>query len=298
MIENQGQKAEPLRAALRDALGGRGAALDELFKRHGDGPGTRPNLKLAAAFGDEIAALEDTGNAVARLLARLSADDAAPDTPEVFFPMAAAHGWIGRIRAGRDVEAAWAALCELAGDERPPVRAATLAALRAHALVRQRSSELVARAGEWLDAEDREVRYGAAAVIIDVLADRQALGASRLDDVMAYLSRALAEAGDAPRSAERSDGRRRLLAALPRALAAVVATGTEANVAWLEEECRKTAQPTVRAALSDALLLIQRGSALVGQRVRDALHGSAKPPRDPSRIRPGAGRGKASRPAK
>src|SRR5204863_7038971 len=106
---------------------------EDLFLRHGGGPDPRPNLKLAAAFGDELAGpgAEDADErAPARLLARLAGDDAAPDTPQVFLPMAAAHGWVGRLRARRDVDAAWDALRELAGDERPPVRAATLAALR------------------------------------------------------------------------------------------------------------------------------------------------------------------------
>jgi hypothetical protein len=36
-------------------------------------------------------------------------------------------------------------------------------------------------------------------------------------------------------------------------------------------------------------------SAVVVQRLRDLLKGSAKPLRDPTRLRPGTGRGKASR---
>jgi hypothetical protein len=289
-------RSAPLRAALVDALAGRAAALDDLFKRHGGGPDVRPNLKLAAAFGDELEALDDAR--AARLLARLGADDAAPDTPEVFFPMAAAHGWIGRLRAHRDVEAAWLALRDLAGDERAPVRVATLAAVRAFALTRARASELVARASEWLDAEDREIAYGAAGVVVEILGDKQVLGAARPDDVFDYLTRAIEAAATAPRSAERSDGRRRLLMALPRTLVAVSGGGAEAAVAWLEAECARAKQPDVRAALSAAVLKIHPQSTLVGQRLRTALEGSAKPPRDPTRRRPGAGRGKASRETK
>ncbi|HVU51456.1 MAG TPA: hypothetical protein VHL80_12255, partial [Polyangia bacterium] len=89
--------------------------------------------------------------------------------------------------------------------------------------------------------------------------------------------------------------RRRLLAALPRALATAIAVGGEAGVAWLEAECRQARRPDVRATLSDAVVRVQAASAVAGLRLRKALEGSAKPPRDPSRIRPGAGRGKASR---
>ncbi|HVZ75294.1 MAG TPA: hypothetical protein VHJ20_23110 [Polyangia bacterium] len=295
MKPGEAPKGEPLRAALRDALAGRPAALDDLFMRHGGGPDPRPNLKLAAAFGDEVAALDDDGRAPARVLARLAAEDAAPDTAQVFAPMAAAFGWLARARAGHDVELAWDALRELAGDERAPVREATRTALQAFALTRARASELLAHATEWLEAENREVRYEAAGVVVETFGDRQVLAAARLTDVQSYLSRAIAEAADAPRSAERSDGRRRLLVALPRTLAGVVAGGAESDVAWLEAECIAAKQPDVRAALSTCVQRVQAASPVDGRRVRAALEGSAKPPRDPTRIRPGAGRGKASR---
>jgi hypothetical protein len=292
MAAVEGLRSEPLRAALRDALAGRPRALEDHLARYGGGPDPRPNLKLAAAFGDEMAAWD---GAAAPLLGRLGAHDAAPDTREVFFPMAAAFGWVGRLRAGRDVEPAWQALLALAGDERQPVRHATQAALRAFALVRDGARALVDYAGGWLDAEDKEVRWDAAAVVVDVLGDRQAMAGVGLQDVLAYLTRVIADAAQAPRSAERSDGRRRLLVALPRTLGTVAAAGGEAGVAWLESECANAHQPDVRAALSDAVVRVQSASALSGQRVRQALEGSAKPPRDPTRIRPGAGRGKASR---
>jgi hypothetical protein len=292
MSAAEGLRSEPLRAALRDALAGRSHALEDHFSRYGGGPDPRPNLKLAAAFGDEMAAWDGPA---APLLSRLGANDAAPDTPQVFLPMAAAFGWVGRLRGGRDVQPAWEALLQLAGDERQPVRHAAQSSLRAFALVREGARALVVQGGGWLEAEDREVRWDAAAVVVDVLGERQALAAAGLQDVMAYLSRVIADVAGAPRSAERSDARRRLLVALPRTLATVVAAGGEAGLTWLETECAGARQPDVRAALSDAVVRVQGASALSGQRVRQALEGSAKPPRDPTRIRPGAGRGKASR---
>jgi hypothetical protein len=277
-------------------------ALEDLFRRHGGGPDPRPNLKLGAAFGEEIAAL-GSDVAPARLLARLGGDDAAPDTFEVFFPMAAAFGWVGRLRAGRDVDEAWDALRELAGDERAPVRIATLAALRAHALRRDGAGQLVTRATGWLEADDdsvsREVVYGATAVVLEVLGERQPLANVRaLPVAFTFLERAVDAAANAPRSAERSDGRRRLLAALPRTLSTVAAVGGDAGVDWLNKICAEAKQPNVRAALSDAVVRLQAADTVVGLRVRQTLEGSAKPPRDPTRRRKGAGRGKASRPTK
>jgi hypothetical protein len=43
---------------------------------------------------------------------------------------------------------------------------------------------------------------------------------------------------------------------------------------------------------------VQAADGVLGQRVRKTLEGSAKPPRDPTRRRKGAGRGKASRATK
>lgn len=297
---NEGLRSEALRAALTAALGGKYEALEDLLRRYGDGHGARPNLRLAAAFGAEISALPGSAS---RLLDRLGANDAAPDTPDVFLPIAAAHGWVGRLRADREVGAAWAALAPLAGDERTPVRLGALNALASYAGRPGGAAALLAQAIDWLDLDDREIRFGAAGVVIEVFADRQTLAAiGNPDTLLDYLSRAIAAVADAPRSAERSDARRRVLLALPRTLAGVAAglRVADRGADWLEEECRNARQPDVRDALSRTIVsladkLSGQGTALA-QRLRAALEGSAKPPRDPTRIRRGAGRGKSSRP--
>ncbi len=78
---------EQLKAALVEALAGQGKKLEELLARHGITPSGKPSLKLAAAFGAEV---ERATGPVAKLLSRLAADDAAPDTDRVFRPVAAA----------------------------------------------------------------------------------------------------------------------------------------------------------------------------------------------------------------
>jgi len=297
---SEGLRSEPLRAALAAALAGKPAALEDLLSRHGDGHGARPNFRLAAAFGAEIGALPGTAS---RLLDRLGANDAAPDTPEVFLPIAAAHGWVGRLRADREVGAAWAALAALAGDERAPVRLGTLDALSSFAGAPGGGDALLAQAIDWLEIDDREVRFGAAGVVVEVFAGRQALAAlAEPETLLDYLSRAIAVVADAPRAAERSDARRRVLLALPRTLVTVAAglRAGDRGAAWLEEECRNARHPDVRGALSKAILILADKSsgqgAALAQGLRAALEGSAKPPRDPTRIRPGAARGRSSRP--
>ncbi len=296
---SEGLRNDALRAALAGALAGKIAPLEDLLCRAG-GHGTRPNLRLAAAFGAELGSLPGT---LAPLLGRLGGNDAAPDTPQVFLPVAAAHGWVGRLRAEREVGSAWDALAALAGDERMPVRIGTLDALTSFATRPGGADTLVTRAGDWLEIEDREICFGATAVVVEVFANRQALaGLSDPQPLLDYLSRAIAAVAGAPRAAERSDARRRLLLALPKTLgAAVIAFGAgHRGATWLEEECRSAKHPDLRAALSNTILALGdkasgQGAALA-QQLRSTLEGSAKPPRDPTRKRPGAARGKSSRP--
>jgi hypothetical protein len=296
---NEGLKSEALQVALTAALGGKVAPLEDLLCRYGGGADPRPNFRLAAAFGTEVANLPP---AITRLLSRFGADDAAPDTSRVFLPIAAAHGWVGRLRADLDVEQAWLALSELAADERLPVRMGALEALGAFALRKGGADALVSHAIAWLNGADREQSFSSAALVIEVFANRQALttlGDSRL--LFDYLSRALEAVASAPRSAERSESRRWLVLSLPRTLTAVVVAfgAGDRGSTWLEGECAQARHPDVREALSESILKLrghaQGQSPVVAQRLRAALESSAKPLRDPSRKRPGTDRGRASR---
>jgi hypothetical protein len=293
-----GLGSDELKRLLALALGGRADELAFWLARLGGQPGPRPNLALASGFGAEVAA---HGDRALRLLALFATNDAAPDTSEVFLPMAAAHGYAQLVVRERAVRAAWLALFDLAADERTPVRIATGAAL-IEVCAKRGADAFVGEVETWMDDERRDQRWGALAVACDVLADRRALDAlrdrSRWLDVLAALLDDLAEA---PRAAERSDARRRVLAALPAALAQVAQSfrGSPSGVDWLEARCREATQVDVRSALDHVLArLRKRGAAekvatLAALDV--ALASSAKPPRDPSRIREGVGRGKKRR---
>ncbi len=301
---DEGLRNDALRGALTAALAGRPAALQDLLSRLGRADSPRPNLRLAAAFGADLASADVAPEAAARLLLLLGDTDAEADKPGAFLPVAAAHGWVALILAGRDQGRGWAALAELAADPRTPVRLGTLDALASFAARREgrRGDVLVRHALRWLDEDDREVRFGAAAVAVEVFGDPRALAAlGDPDALLDYLTRAIDTIADAPRAAERSDARRRLLLALPRTLTAVVSSLTrdDLGASWLEAECVRAHHPDVREALSNTLArFASRGAdvpAEAVQRLRLALEGSAKPPRDPTRRRPGADRGKASR---
>jgi hypothetical protein len=301
---DEGLRNDALRAALTAAASGdarTGAAkLEDLLCRLGGGADPRPNLRLAAALGVEIVALSSVP---VRLLARFGAEDAASDDPRIFLPVAAAHAWAALLRAGREPSSAWAALGELAADERGPVRVGTLDALAALAVTGRGALDLVTNASRWLLEEDRDKRFSAAALVLEVLHDRRVITALAAEPILLeYVSRTIDEIANAPRSAERLQGRRRLLMSLPPTLATIVVTLAPGDVgpAWLENICATAGHPEVRKALSDAILRLHktglgRGSAIT-QRLRQVLETSAKPLRDPSRVRRGTGRGKASRP--
>jgi hypothetical protein len=303
----RGLRSEALKDALTAAIAGRPDDLETLLARHGGMPAPRPNLELAAAFGSELASVRGE---ILPLLERLSRVDAAPDTAEIFLPIAAAHAWVALIRTRREVEAAWAALPPVLADERAPVRLGIRDALVQLLGQPGQSDRLVERAQGWLaDIADRDERFGVAALVAEVLADKTVL-ANLVDDaaLRAYLSGVLEDASAAPRTASRMDSYRRVLAALPRALAAAVARGSsltggrvgDTAEAWLAGACAVATHPPVRDALSEAIAQLRLPthgqSAGVVTALRLALEKSAKPPRDPTLIRPGLGRGKRSRP--
>jgi hypothetical protein len=194
---------------------------------------------------------------------------------------------------------AWAALAVLAADERAPVRLGAIDALLALAVREGGAEILLARAVTWMELDDREVVYGAAAMVVDILAKAQVLSALHDHGAMLdYLTTVLDLVAEAPRSAARSDALRRLTLALPATLAAVVAL-PGGGLAWLQQHCRDAFVPELRQVLSEGVVRVglrARGqSASVVAALRQSLQGSAKPLRDPSRLRPGTGRGKSTR---
>jgi len=294
--QDDGLKSEALLAALNEALAGKYARLEDLLGRHGNMPSPKPNLKLAQAFGAELAS---AGGQVVQLLKRFTADDAAPDTAQVFLPIAASHGWVHRLREHRDVEPAWAALEELCADERGPVRVGAADALVALASREGWADKLVERAGQWLQSEDRELRFGAAALVVEVLGHKLVMAGVRDGAaLLAYLAGVIDSIADAPRAAERSEGRRRALTSLSLALPTIVASlrADDQGLTWLLAECERNAHPDVRRVLSDTIVkLHEKGETAGALSLRAALVASAKPLRDPTLVRKGTGRGKQTR---
>jgi hypothetical protein len=289
-----GLESEELRTALRDALKGSDARFCDLLARHGGLPGPRPNLTLGAAIGDS---LSQEGKSARALLERLARDPAKVDSARAFLPMAAAYGYVARLES--DASDAWNGVFELSADDRTPVRTALISALTAWARGPGHPDVLIIHAEEWLGERDREHRDAAIAITLDVLSDRQALTASNdRSQLLAWVQTALTQLADAPRAAERSPARRVALTALPGTLASIGSAfrGAPDGFDWLIERCKEAKHPDLRVAFEKAIDRLRGGdtglpSSSIDQ-LRQALASSAKPPRDPSRIREGTGRGK------
>lgn len=288
-------RSEELRAALGDALAGRRSRLAELLARYGGLPGPKANLSLAAAFGEAIAQEDKAARA---LLDELRRDPADADSARAFLPIAAAYGYAARL--DRDPRDAWAGVHELAADDRAPVRLGLIAALSAYAARRGGNIDtLVAHAEEWLDGDDREHVYASQAIVLDVVASRRGLdGLESPDLLLTWLARVLDTIASSPRAAERSAARRRMVAALPAALAEAAASVRD-GIAWLTERITEFPDPTSRAIFERTIDELRRGSraqtAPVLGALRDALESTKKAPRDPTLIREGTGRGKKGR---
>lgn len=294
-----GLRSEELRGALTDALANRPSRLGELLARHGGLPGPKPNLALAAAFGEEIAR---EGKGARAVLQALRLEPAEADTARAFLPIAAAFGYVARL--GADAQDAWHGVFELTADDRTPVRIGLVAALSAYAARRSGHVDaLIAQADGWLEHDDRDHVFASQAIALDVIAERR--GLEGLEDpgaLLAWLERVIASVADAPRAFQRSPARRKTLAALPAAVAEAVASlrGAHDGVAWLTERLQEAEHPDLREAFDRTIDELRRGSRAqspsVIEPLREALASSAKPPRDPTLIREGVrGRGKKNK---
>lgn len=307
-LKNEALRTALLSAAASPATSGRAyEALAQLLAKSGGLPGVRPNLTLAAAFGAEVAQLSEPQ--VTKLLDNLAAETAAPDTPRVYLPVAAAFGYAHCLIAGEGgpsrvpAVSAWRGLQLLAADERAHVRTGACAALTALAVTEGSADVLVAQTEAWLDDPEREVSYGAVASALEVLSEPRVISSLREHAaLLSLLSRIMQTVADAPRSAQRSDGRRRVLRALPNMLANLVAAARAAAAGsseWFREACESTRDPELRAVLSDTLQRMAElknapARAAIDQ-LRAALASSQKPIRDAARVRPGTGQGRGRR---
>jgi hypothetical protein len=201
---------DPLSRALDEALAGRSAALYALLERGSRLPGPQANDALADAFALACRVRQPRADALAFVLARLSADEAPGAGPREFLPVCGILA-LG-ARAATDASFRPEVLPELhahADDMRFRVRDAVIAAL-----VRIGASAgdaLVAEVANWMDG------YFHAAAVVTALSRETWLGQLREPAaVLARLDEAFVLTRDAPRAAARYPGRKALVDALAR----------------------------------------------------------------------------------
>jgi hypothetical protein len=302
-LGQRGLKSEALKLALDQALRGRLDDLQRLLAFHGNMPTSRPNFELGAAFGAEVASQTRD---VTKLLTVLTNTRAEADTADVFVPIAAAYGWVALVQAASENQVAWNALHQLLTDGRAPVRLGVEDAFVRMCGHPGQADRLLGQALTWMDEDEDDPQYGAIAIITEIFARKATM--ARLTDksvLRTFLSRVLATVANAPRSASRGDAYRRLITALPRGMAACVASAgstsplAQATLAWLKEECTNARGEPERDLLSEAIAQLRAPShghsAGSINALSAALAAGSKPPRDPTRLRQSHGRGKHSR---
>ncbi|MCC6643998.1 MAG: hypothetical protein IT374_00285 [Polyangiaceae bacterium] len=275
-------KSEQLRAALDRYLASGDRLVFSLLTRHGGLPGPKPNHELAAAFASELLGRGRAGDGVLRELLAGDADTVRATLPVVFLPVVGAHALAARLAAGFDARASAAALSDLASDVRKVVRDGVVAALVG-----------VAGRVDLLGVPELREGFLAKSVLLEALSTRSVCDrVARPAELVALLDAAATEIVDAPRSSERSQGRRRLLEAIGET-APVFFRFPEAR-AWLIGAAG-TPSPELRLALERVVSTVQRQGVASSELdpVRAALDASAPTRRDPLSYKgPTRGRGR------
>ena len=298
---SEGLRSEALRAALASALAGKPEALEDLLRRHGDGHGARPNLRLAAAFGAEISALPGAARRACSIgSARTTARPTRPTCSSRSPPRTGGSGGCGPIatsarpgtrwRCSRETNACPSGWARWPRWRRSPgVPAAgtrcwrgrstgwSSTTARSASAPPAWSSRCSPTARRW----PRSPTPRRCSTICRARSPRSPARRGRRSDRM--------RAGGC---CSRCPGR--WPAWRPACAPAIAARPGSRKSAGTPRH------PDVRGALSKTILILADKSsgqgAALAQGLRAALEGSAKPPRDPTRIRPGAARGRSSRP--
>jgi hypothetical protein len=268
--------ADPLAAALAEAIAGRRQRLFDLLTRGSRLPGTRPNLELAEAFAQACRSVGARADAVALAMARLSPDEAPGATALEFLPVCGVQA-VG-ARAAADEKTRSALVAELharADDLRFRVRDAVVDALaRVGAAA---GDALVHDVGSWMDGY-----FHAAAVLRALATDTWLSTLNDADAAVARLDEAFVLARDAPRAAARWPGHKALVEALARTPAPIAAR-FGVPVFDLLERWAGTSDP----ALQEALAATLQSKKLAGrfarevERVRAAVVAHRPAPRNP-----------------
>lgn len=288
-------RSPEISAALEQAVAGKTADLFRQLELGSGLPGPRMNIHLAEAFAQECARLGPKVDDLAYKMASLPPDEARGASGKEFLSVCGvlavgARAMVAKENAERDRDRALALLEEKADDPRFRVREAVPLALAM--LGHKMHGELAERVEPWMD------RYFHATAVILALADPTWLETFASEDYYApinLLHDAFMLAHDAPRSALRYPGHKALVEALqvvPKALARRFGIPMFDRLQiWAENVKIPEMRDVILANLEDPQLKKPFSQEI--KRIKEAVEGSKKPPRDPTRIVQGMrGRGK------
>lgn len=279
-----------LLAAIDAALDGSPRELFEMLPPKSGLPGPRPNLALANAVADHIAAQGRKANSLVRELCAMDEARAPADTSREFLPICGALALAARWRLNVDRRGAITALQIMAEDSRRLVREAVVHALRNIANTGDES--FLDDLASWMDG------YLQAMVVLEALSDRHVLDRlTQAEPVLARLDEAFRLAESAPRAHQRTHGYRALVRVLGEAPALIMARFPDAISAWLAERAT-TKSRDLRESIERGIERARKaghGEARV-EGVARALEESAPPRRDPlTYVGPTRGRGRKRR---
>lgn len=260
-------RSDRIEAALAVALeGGRPDVFFDLVDRVSGMPGPRPHVDVLRAFGARIASQGKAGDALARQLLE-------SDKLSLFY--------VGIM--------ALAAQAAKKGDKRATERLVGLAdepvKERRDSVIDALCIVLAARGDEGAAAVAPHADgYLHAFVVLEALTAQRVLEKlTSSSSVLDVLGAAYAAADDAPRSADRSQGLRVLRQGIPAQVGrasvrfAEVVPWLRERLAWPRPDTREVAAACIRVLRK----IVGEGEA---DRLRLELEGSAKAPRDPTRI--------------
>jgi hypothetical protein len=282
-----------LEEVLDDAARGKTTGLFRLLEVSSGLPGPRMNLDLALAFAHACAQAGPKLDPVVQKLASAPPDDLRGANAREFLSVCGVLGVAARATSGRENalrDKALLLLEERADDPRFHVRDAVPLALAM--LGSKMGDDLAARVESWMD------RYFHAAAVVRALAEPPWLETFPVESYYAPINlvhAAFTLAQDAPRSAVRYPGHKALVDALsstPKALGRRFGIPMfDRLLIWAEHVKIPQMREVILANLEDAQLKKPFREEIA--RIRAAIEGGKKPPRDPTRLIAGMrGRGK------
>jgi len=276
-------------AALDAAMDGDDRKLVRFLIQYTNIKSQPPSAEFSVAFGDTVAELGEDADEMLQALLTVDEKLVGGDKAVSGLAILVAYALVARIERKKRAEEGWEILEDLAANELHTVRDGVVQALtRLAASSESWTSKLLTRFASWTDG------YLQGSVALDVLTQKGVL--ARMADpaeLQQRLQECFDQAVDAPRSAARSQGRRRLIEVLGQVIP-TLAQRFPTILDWFAEHA-DSKDPAIKEALETALARLEKLSlpSTSLDPIRAALDGARGARRDPTTyVGPTRGRGR------